>query len=366
MPIMRAAVLQEQPGPLHIEELRVDDPGPGEVLVRTLGAGLCHSDLHFMEGLFRARLPVVLGHESAGVVEAVGDGVDYCKPGDHVITCLSIFCGTCRQCLTGHPYRCSNPAATSRPKGAPPRLSRPDGTPVDQFSRLGGFAEMMLVHQNAVVTVTKDMPMDRAALIGCGITTGFGAVLNTAKVEPGARVCVIGAGGIGLAAVQGARIVGAGQVIVVDVSDEKLEVARQMGATDVVNARTVDNVVDAVRELSGGGVDYSFEAIGKKETAEQSFAMLDIGGTATIIGMVPSSQKLELRGIDFLSEKKLQGSMMGSNRFRIDMPNMVRMYLDGKLLLDEMVSGTIGLEQINEGYDVMRRGEGTRTVITFD
>ena len=363
---MKAAVLNEQPGALEIEDLVIDKPEANEVLMRVVGAGLCHSDLHFMEGIFRSRLPAVLGHESAGIVEAVGEDVTYCKPGDHVIACLSIFCGQCRQCLSGHPNRCSNPAATSRPKGAKPRLAKHDGTAVDQFARLGGFAEMMLVHQNALVTITEDMPLDRAALIGCGITTGMGAVFRTAAVEPGSRVCVIGAGGIGLAAVQAARIAGAGQVIVVDVNDAKLEVARQMGGTEVVNASTADDVVEAVRELSGGGVDYSFEAIGLKATAEQAFNMLDIGGTATVIGMVPPKQTVEIRGMDLLSEKKLQGSMMGSNQFRTDMPNMVRMYLDGRLMLDEMVSARMPLEQINEGYAAMKRGEVSRQVITFD
>jgi S-(hydroxymethyl)glutathione dehydrogenase/alcohol dehydrogenase len=363
---MKGAVLNTQPGALEIEDLVIDDPGPGEVLLRTVGAGLCHSDLHFMEGTFRSKLPALLGHESAGVVEAVGEGVDYCKPGDHVIACLSMFCGVCRQCLSGNPHRCSNPSATMRPKGAKPRIARPDGTPVDPFARLGGFAEMMLVHQNAVVTITKDMPLDRAALIGCGITTGMGAVFRTAKVEPGTRVCVIGAGGIGLAAIQAARIAGAGQVIVVDMSDDKLQTAQLMGGTDLVNAANVDDVVAAVKELSGGGVDYSFEAIGLKATAEQAFNMLDLGGTATVIGMVPSSQKLEIRGIDLLSEKRLQGSMMGSNRFRIDMPAMVNMYLDGRLKLDEMVSARLKLDDVNEGYAAMKRGEVARQVIVFE
>ncbi|MDH4145688.1 MAG: Zn-dependent alcohol dehydrogenase [Acidimicrobiia bacterium] len=363
---MKAAVLNSQPGPLEIEDVSVDSPGPGEVLVRVVGAGLCHSDLHFIEGTFRTKVPAVLGHESAGVVEAVGEGVSYVKEGDHVIACLSIFCGQCRHCLGGFPNRCQNTGPTSRPKGAAPRLSKGDGTPVDQFARLGGFAEQMLVHQNALVKITEEMPLDRAALIGCGITTGMGAVFRTAQVEPGSRVCVIGAGGIGLAAIQAARIAGAGSVIVVDVSDAKLETARQLGGTHVVNASQVDSVVDAVKDLSGGGVDYSFEAIGMKQTAEQAFNMLDIGGTATVIGMVPSKQMVEIRGIDLLAEKKLQGSMMGSNQFRVDMPNMVRMYLDGRLMLDEMVSRRIGLDEVNEGYELMKRGEVARTVITFD
>jgi S-(hydroxymethyl)glutathione dehydrogenase/alcohol dehydrogenase len=350
---------------LEIEELRVDDPGPGEVRLRTVGAGVCHSDLHFMEGLFRLKVPAVLGHESAGVVEAVGDGVSYVRPGDHVVCCLSIFCGQCRQCLAGAPNRCTSRSAGVRPRGAPPRLSRHDGTPVGQFARLGGFAEEMLVHENGVVKIDDDLPLEKAALVGCGVLTGTGAVFRTARVEPGSRVLVMGAGGIGLAAVQAARIVGAGMVIVVDVSDEKLATAQQFGATATVNATTTDDVVDAVRELSGGGVDYSFEAIGKKVTAEQAFAALDVGGTATIVGMVPDNARLEIKGMDLLGERKLQGSMMGSNQFRTDIPRLLAMYRDGRLDLDAMVTKTLTLEEVNDGYELMKRGAVSRSVITF-
>jgi len=362
---MKAAVLNQQPGALDIEELRIDDPGPHEVLVRTVGAGLCHSDLHFMEGLFPLKVPAVLGHESAGVVEAVGADVSHVEPGDHVVCCLSIFCGTCRHCLNGFPNRCNNPAATGRAKGATPRLSRDDGTSVGQFARLGGFAEMMLVHENGVVKITKDIALDKAALIGCGVLTGSGAVFRTARVEPGSRVCVIGAGGIGLAAIQAARIAGAGQVIVVDVSESKLDTARHLGATATIDAANTDNVVKAVKELSGGGVDYSFEAIGKKATAEQAFSMLDTGGTATIIGMVPDDQRLEIRAMELLNEKRLQGSMMGSNQFRTDIPRLIAMYLDGRLDLDAMVSKSLTLDEVNEGYALMKRGEVARSVISF-
>jgi S-(hydroxymethyl)glutathione dehydrogenase/alcohol dehydrogenase len=362
---MKAAVLSEQPGELAIEDLTIDKPGPGEVLVQVVAAGLCHSDLHFMEGLFRTQLPIVMGHESAGIVQAVGDGVDYVKPGDHVVACLSIFCGQCHQCLGGHPNRCANPRATSRAKGAPSRLSRADGTAVDQMARLGGFAEQMLVHQNGLVKVTEEMPLDKACLIGCGITTGFGAAVRTAKVEVGSTVCVIGAGGIGLAAIQGSRIAGANRIIAVDVSTAKLETAGQVGATHFVNASETEDVVAAVKELSDGGVDYSFEAIGRSATVRQAFDMLAVGGTATVIGMVPSKDVVQLRGIDFLQEKKLQGSMMGSNQFRTDIPRMIDMYLNGRLLLDEMVSATIGLDAVNEGYEMMKKGEVARTIITF-
>jgi S-(hydroxymethyl)glutathione dehydrogenase/alcohol dehydrogenase len=363
---MKAAVLSHIPGELEIDDVRVDSPAANEVLVKVVASGLCHSDLHFMEGLWQTRLPAVMGHEGAGVVEAVGEDVTYVKPGDHVITCLSVFCGKCRWCLSGHLTLCDNPGAVGRGKGSAPRLTNAQGEQLQQFARLGAFAEQMLVHENAVVKIRDEMPLDRAALIGCGVTTGLGAVFRTAKVEPGSEVAVIGAGGIGLAAIQGARIAGASKIIAVDVTDHKLDVARQLGATHVVNGSQTDPV-EAVKELTGGGVDYAFEAIGLKQTAEQAWGMLRPRGTATIIGMVPFGTKIEIPGHEvFMQEKVLRGSMMGSNQFRLDMPRFIDLYLDGRLMLDEMVSHRIELEQINHGYDLMRRREATRTVITFN
>ena len=245
-----------------------------------------------------------------------------------------------------------------------PRLSW-RGEPIHQFLRLSAFAEMLLVHENTLVKIRDDMPLDRAALIGCAVTTGLGAVFNTAKVPPGSTVAVIGCGGVGLNVVQGAWIAGAGRIIAVDMMPWKLELARQFGATDLVDASAGDAVAQ-VRELSEGGVEYSFEAIGLKATAEAAFAMLRKGGTATVIGMIPEGQKIEITGSDLLDEKKIQGSNMGSNRFRIDMPNYVDLYLSGRLKLDELVSARIGLDQINEGFEAMRRGEVARSVIVFE
>lgn len=363
---MKAAVLNEIPGDLIIEDISIDKPGPGEVLLQTVSAGLCHSDLHFMDGQWsRLPLPAVMGHESAGIVQAVGEGVDYVQPGDHVITCLSIFCGNCEHCLTGRPNLCQNQAATSRAKGAAPRLHRGDEA-VGQFARLGGFAEEMLVHQNGVVKIREDMPFDKAALIGCGVTTGVGAVFKTAKIEPGSTVCVVGAGGIGLSAIQGARIAGASRIIAVDLSTQKLETAQVCGATDVINASEVDDPVAAVRELTSGGVDYAFEAIGRKDTVEQVWAMSRMGGTSVVIGMMPFGEKIEITGYEiFMLEKTLKGSMMGSNAFRVDMPRYCDMYLDGRLLLDEMISHTLALDEINDGYELMRTGASNRAVIDF-
>ncbi len=360
---MKAAVLREINKPLEIEDIQYGNPAPREVLVRTVAAGVCHSDLHFQNGSYPYPLPAVLGHESAGVVEAVGSDVTYVKPGDHVITCLSAFCGHCESCLTGHMSLCQEPELQRAPD-QPPRLSSGDEN-IAQFLNLSSFAEYMLVHEHTIVKVREDMPLDRAALIGCGVTTGVGAVIHTAKVEPGSTVAVIGCGGVGLSAINGAAIAGAARIIAVDMVASKLDLARKFGATDVVNAKEVD-AVEAVREMTSGGVHYSFEAIGLKQTAEQSFKMLGFGGTATIIGMIPVGTQVELHGPEFLMERKMQGSNMGSNRFRVDMPRFVDFYLQGRLHLDDLISRRIKLEDVNEGMAALETGEVARSVIMFD
>ena len=360
---MKAAVLREVNKPLEIEDVQCADPGPREVLIRTVAAGVCHSDLHFQNGSYPYPTPAVLGHESAGVVEAVGSMVTYVKPGDHVITCLSAFCGHCEYCLTGHMSLCQEPEL-QRPQDQPPRLSSGDEA-IWQFLNLSSFAEYMLVHEHAIAKIRDDMPLDRAALIGCGVTTGVGAVIHTAGVEPGTTVAVIGCGGVGLSAINGAAIAGAGRIIAIDMLDSKLELAQKFGATDVVNAGEV-NPIEAVRELTGGGVHYSFEAIGLKQTAEQAFKMIHRGGTATIIGMIPVGTHIELHGPEFLMERKLQGSNMGSNRFRVDMPRFVDFYLQGKLHLDDMISGRIKLEDVNDALTALETGEVARNVIMFE
>lgn len=360
---MKAAVLHEVGQPLQIENISIDKPGPREVLVRTVAAGVCHSDLHFVEGLYPFRLPVVLGHESAGVVEAVGADVTHVVPGDHVITCLSAFCGHCEECLTGQPSICDG-RETRRRKGQPPRLAQ-DEKIVQQFANLSSFAEQMLVHEHALVKIRRDMPLDKAALIGCGVTTGVGAVHNTAKVELGSTVAVIGCGGVGLSCINGASIAGAGRIIAIDRVAGKLDLAKTFGATDVINALDGDPV-EQVKELTGGGVHYAFEAIGLKQTAEQAFEMLRTGGTATLIGMIPYGEKIEIQGADFLFEKKIIGCAMGSNRFRVDMPRYVDFYLSGKLKLDDLLSSHIKLEDVNEALQALKTGEVARNVIMFD
>jgi len=286
----------------------------------------------------------------------------YVKKGDHVITCLSTFCGECEFCLTGRMTLCESPMV-QRARDGQQRLSQ-NGEVVGQFANLSSYAEMILTHEHSVVKIREDMPLDTAALIGCGVMTGVGAVFHTAKVEPGSTVAVFGCGGIGLSAINGAKIAGAGQIIAVDMVGSKLNLAKEFGATDVVNPADGD-AVKQIRSLTDGGVEYSFEAVGLKLTAEQSFRALRRGGTATIIGMVPVGTNVELHGPDFLREKKIQGSSMGSNHFRVDMPRLVEFYLRGDLKLDQMISGRIKLEEINDAMDQLKTGEVARNVIAF-
>jgi len=359
---MKAAVLREVGKPLQIEDVKIGKPGPHEVLIRTAAAGVCHSDLHFMEGKYPYPLPAVLGHESAGVVEAVGSEVRRIKPGDHVITCLSAFCGSCEFCVTGHLSLCVSPD-TRRDQEAEPRLTSDKG-PMMQYLNLSSFAEQMLIHENACVSIRKDMPLDRAALIGCGVMTGVGAVFHTSNVRPGETVAVIGCGGVGLAAVNGAAMAGAGRIIAIDMAPGKENLAKSMGATDFVLGGP--DAVKQVIEMTGGGVHHSFEAIGLAATAEQSFNMLRRGGTANIIGMIPVGQTISLMGAAFLGEKRIQGSLMGSNRFPVDMPRLVDAYMAGKLHLDDMISRRIRLDQVNEAFEEMKTGAVARSVIVFD
>ena len=361
---MKAAVLHQAHSPLVIEDVTLQKPGPREVLIRTKVAGLCHSDLHFMEGLYPHPLPAVLGHESAGVVEQVGADVTYVKPGDHVVTCLSVFCGTCDNCATGRTVICTNTDVKMLP-GQSKRLSWKGGDTMHQFLNLSSFAEQMLVHENAIVKIRRDMPLELAALIGCGVITGYGAVVNTAKVTAGETVAVIGCGGVGMAAINGASIAGAGRIIAIDTNPVKLQLATKLGATDLVNPNDGDPV-EQVKNLTNGGVQHAFEVLGTKKTAEQSFQMLAVGGTATIVGMVPFGEKIELHGFDFLRERRIQGSSMGSNHFRVDMPRLVDFYMRGKLHLEDWISAKLKLSEINEGFANMKAGKTLRSVVIFD
>ena len=361
---MKAAVLIEAGKPLQIEDVVISKPGPHEVLIRTAACGLCHSDLHFIEGTYPHAVPAIPGHEAAGIVEAVGSEVRTVKVGDAVITCLSAFCGHCEYCVSGRMSLCLG-AETRRKQGEPARITRPDGSPVAQMLNLSAYAEMMLIHEHACVAINPEMPLDRAAIIGCAVTTGAGTIFNACKVTPGETVAVIGCGGVGLATINAAKIAGAGRIIAADPMPEKRALAIKLGATDVVDAMA-DDAAAQIQALTKGGVDHAIEAVGRPASGELAVKSLKRGGTATILGMMPLQHSVGLSAMDLLSGKKLQGAIMGGNRFPVDIPRLVDFYLRGLLDLDSIISETIPLSQINAGFDKMRGGAGARSVILFD
>src|SRR5262245_8705316 len=362
----QAAVFRKVHEPLTVESVEIDKPWGREVLVRTAATGVCHSDLHVVDGQGRFPLdrPIVLGHEGAGVVEAVGKDVTGVKPGDHVVACLSGFCGSCPQCLSGHPNLCVGGIVT-RAASDPPRLSQ-NGQPFSQFIGISSYAERMLLHENSIVKIDPELPLDRAALVGCGVLTGVGAALRSAGLQPGQTVAVFGCGGVGLSIVQGARIGGAIQIIAVDMFDGKLEMAKRVGATHTVNSAN-DDPVKAVRALTKGlGVDHSFEAVGNATLVRQCIESLAIRGTATIVGVLPPDAKIEFPWMAIRPECKVQTSRMGSNQFRTDIPRYLEFYKQGRLLLDEMVTRCGRLDDINEAFRAMKAGEVARSVLMFD
>ncbi|TCD06248.1 Zn-dependent alcohol dehydrogenase [Erythrobacteraceae bacterium CFH 75059] len=358
----RAAVLERTGEPLVLDTLTVDKPGPREVLIRTAACGLCHSDLHFIDGAYPHALPCVPGHEAAGVVLEVGSEVRTVKAGDHVVTCLSAFCGHCEFCVTGRMALCLG-GETRRSPQQPPRLRRGDG-PVHQMLNLSALAETMLVHEHACVAIDRDMPLDRAAVIGCAVTTGAGAVFNAARLVPGETVAVIGCGGVGLAAINAARIAGAGRIVAADPQPEKRALAEVLGATDTVDALS-PTAAEEIVALTKGGVDHAIEAVGRPESAALAVKALRRGGTATILGMMPLDCKVGLSAMDLLSGKRLQGAIMGMNRFPVDLPRLVDFYMRGLLDLDTLVAERIPLAQVNEGFDRLRAGHQARSVVVF-
>lgn len=360
---MKAAVLVQPGQPLEIESLSISNPGPHEVLIRTAACGLCHSDLHFIEGSYPHPLPTVPGHEAAGIVEAVGSEVRTVKVGDAVVTCLSAFCGHCEFCVTGRMALCMG-GDTRRGAGDAPRITRADGSPVNQMLNLSAFAEQMLIHEHACTKLDPDMPLDRAAVIGCAVTTGAGAIFNVCKLTPGETVAVVGCGGVGLATINAAKIAGAGRIIAVDPMPEKRALAMKLGATDAIEAN--DGSAAAIVEMTKGGVDHAIEAVGRPASAATTVGALKRGGTATILGMMPLAERVSLGAFDLLSGKKLQGGLMGGNRFPVDMPRLVDFYLRGLLDLDSIIAETIPLSAINGGFEKMKKGDSARSVIVFD
>jgi S-(hydroxymethyl)glutathione dehydrogenase/alcohol dehydrogenase len=308
-------------------------------------------------------LPLVPGHESAGTVEAVGEGVHYVKPGDPVVTCVSHFCGHCEWCLSGRAYGCTSDQ-TPRDTQAHPRLSA-GGEAIGQFFDVSSFAEQLLVPQNGLVKIPTEMPLDKAALLGCGVITGMGAVFNTAAVTPGSTVAVVGTGGVGLSAIQAARIAGARRIFAVDLVASKLELAKHFGATDGVDASEVDPV-QAVVDMTDGGVDFGFEFIGLTQTVRQMFDMTRRAGTATVVGVLPPDATIALTAADLISGKRFQSSLMGGGSFFLEVPRYVDYYLNGTLMLDEMISATLPLEKVMDAFEAMKTGSVARSVILFD
>ena len=358
---MKAAVMYGVGQPLVIEELNIEEPQVGEVLIKTGASGVCHSDLHFMEGSWMFPTPVVLGHESAGIAEKVGPGVTNVKPGDRVVIAFVASCGTCDRCVTGRPNLCSN----ASPMGRPGRISK-DGSPVFQFASMGAFAEQQLVDAKACVHVPDGVPLEVACLVGCSVMTGVGAAINTARVEPGSSVFVIGAGGVGLNVIQGCAIAGAGIIVAVDMADNKLELAKQFGATHTLNAGKEENLVKAVKKLTGGGADYAFECIGLGKMVEQAFRALRKGGTALVVGVARGEDQTSLKTASItFEEKTLTGSYYGSARPREDFPRLIALYQAKKLKLDELITRTYGIDEAAQAFADLEAGRNARGVIVF-
>lgn len=334
-----------------------------EVLIRTLAAGLCHSDYHYLDGTLRRPRPVILGHEGAGVVEAIGPDVRDIAVGDHVVTCLVMGCGECERCRSGEVTWCLHPEQTKRAAGQPPRLQL-DGVSVGQMANVGSFADRILVDERAVTTIASDVPMELACVLGCAVVTGLGAVLNTANVQRGESVVVIGCGGVGLNVVQGARIAGAGQIVAVDANPAKLTRAQQFGATDVVDASIVD-AVDTVRRVTGVGADHVFEVVGRPALVRQAFDMAAPGRTAYVVGVQSDDAELTVPVVGFRRGKKIVGVFMGDTDPRADIPTYADLWRTGQLDLESLVSHTITLDEINDGFAMMAGGEAARTVIRF-
>ena len=365
----RTAVLYTPGEPIRVEEVELDPPKEHEVQVRMVAAGICHSDYHIVTGELPGYLPMALGHEGAGVIEAVGPNVTICKPGDHVILSWIPSCGTCRYCISGHSNLCDKGAGTL----AGPQLDgtfrmHREGMDIGQFCLVSTFSERTIVSDMSVVPIADYYPLNRAVLVGCGVPTGVGAVIHRAKVVPGSTVMVIGCGGIGSNIVQGAALAGARMIIAVDINDFKLEKAKELGATHTVSAQREDPVQVAMELTWGQGVDYAFEAIATPETIGQAAAATGKNGTIVIVGLTAATAgSMPIPPLLFvLFQKTLMGTIYGDSQPRVDIPNLLKMYEVGKIKLDELVTRTYTLDQINEAYADLVEGRIIRGVIEFE
>jgi S-(hydroxymethyl)glutathione dehydrogenase/alcohol dehydrogenase len=361
----KAAVLYEAGQQLEMEYLELLPPSAGEVLVRYVASGVCHSDLHVMQGLMPHPTPVVLGHEGSGVVEAVGPGVATVQVGDHVLTSYIPSCGRCPYCAVGRPNLCDLRDL--------PRHLMADGTArfrkgeaeVYHFLQVSSYAERAVLPEVSVIPIRKDAPLEVVCLVSCGVTAGAGAVMNRARVVPGSNVAVFGCGGVGLNAIQAAAFMGAARVVAVDVFDQKLEWSREFGATHLVNAAREDPVA-RIGEICGrGGADYAIEAIGGAKTIEQAFSAVHRGGTVVVIGISPANTRLSIDPSMLVQERVLTGSSFGGSRQRVDLPMFVDLFMEGKWKLRELISREVELEDLNEAYARLERGEVRRSVVRY-
>jgi S-(hydroxymethyl)glutathione dehydrogenase / alcohol dehydrogenase len=359
---MKALVVNAVGGPFDFEDVDIAGPIGREVLVDVRASGLCHTDMLFATNpIFPT--PAVFGHEIAGVVAEVGPDVSQFRVGDHVVGSLAQSCGSCARCQSGRSFQCQHPESTLRRPTDAPRLSR-KGQGLHQGLGLGGFAERALIHENQLALVPKDIPFAPAALLGCGVVTGAGAVLNTAHVSAGDSVVIFGAGGVGLNAISGARIAGASRIVAVDIQPKRLEAAKSFGATDVIDS-TKTKPVEAVRDLLHGGADHVFDFVGLKSVAEQGLAMLNVGGGLYLVGVSKPEVNLDLNIFDAIGgQKRVQGVNFGSTNFKRDIPMYAELYLQGRMNLDDLVSKKIALRDVNDGYAALKDGSLNRVVVT--
>jgi S-(hydroxymethyl)glutathione dehydrogenase / alcohol dehydrogenase len=365
---MQAAVLWQPGTPVEILDVDLAAPRDQEVLVKIAACGVCASDLHVVDGDLPEPMPLVLGHEASGVVVETGPRVEGLEAGDHVVLALVPSCGRCETCLAGRPNFCELSAqmgATGTLADGTSRLSV-DGTQLHHFNSVSSFAEYAVVPESAAVAIRTDVPLDVAALVSCAVITGYGAVFNTAGVEEGASVAVWGCGGVGLNVVQAARLAGARQIVAVDARPEKLETARLLGATDLVTAGADGDTVAAVRDLSDGGVDYAFEAVGREQTVREAWDAARAGGTTVVLGLMPKGKLLTIDPWHFIYEKTLKGCFLGSARIGTDIPRIVDRYHAGELDLDELISHRMTLAELPEAFDRLRAGNAARQLVVFD
>jgi S-(hydroxymethyl)glutathione dehydrogenase/alcohol dehydrogenase len=367
---IRAAVLRHPSEHVEVEDVELDAPRGGEVLVKVAAAGVCHSDVRHADGELGAGLwPAVMGHEGAGVVEAVGEGVTHVAPGDPVAFCFVPACRACRFCLAGKPNLClvvGEHGAHGMLMDGTSRLRLPDGTVLQHGLRTACFAEYTVVAAGGAVPLPRELPLWQAALLGCGVVTGVGAVRNVARVAPGDAVAVIGCGGVGLQVVAGARLAGADPIVALDRVPEKLELAIAQGATHAIDTAADDDPVATVQRLTDGGVDHAFEVIGRPETIRLAWDAIRPGGSAIVVGLAPVGVEASVPAIEFLSDKSLRGTYYGSGDPAAELPELASLALAGDLDLARVVSHVVPLDGINEALDRLRRGEGARTVLVLD